>query len=81
MTYEGIEFIIRVGLGRDEWALTIHFPDASESLARSSVVRLTGKRDEVIATAHKRIEGWLTRQQRKASASSSPSPSNSNSSQ
>jgi hypothetical protein len=66
MTYEGIEFVIRAGLGRNEWAVTIHFPDASEPLARSSVVKVTGTRDQAIATAHKRIEGWLTRQERKA---------------
>jgi hypothetical protein len=30
MTYEGIEFVIRAGLGRNEWTVTIHFPDASE---------------------------------------------------
>ena len=40
MTYEGIEAVIRAGLGRNEWAATIHFPDASEPLARSSVVKL-----------------------------------------
>ena len=59
MTYEGIEFVIRAGLGRNEWTVTIHFPDASESLARSSVVKVTGTRDEAIVTAQKRIEGWL----------------------
>jgi hypothetical protein len=32
MIYEGIEFVIRAGLGRNEWAVTIHFPDASEAL-------------------------------------------------
>jgi hypothetical protein len=68
MTYEGIEFVIRAGLGRNEWTVTIHFPDASESLARSSVVKVTGTRE--IVTAQKRIEGWLTRQQRKARAGS-----------
>ena len=71
MTYEGIEFVIRAGLGRNEWTVTIHFPDASKSLARSSVVKVTGTRDEAIVTAQKRIEGWLTRQQRKARAGSS----------
>jgi hypothetical protein len=69
MTYEGIEFVIRAGLGRNEWAVTIHFPDASEPLARSSVVKVTGTRDQAIATAYKRIEGWLTRQERKARSS------------
>ena len=65
MTYHGIEFVVRAGLGRNEWAVTINFPDASEPLARSSVVKFTGTRDEAIATAQKRIETWLTRQQRK----------------
>jgi hypothetical protein len=32
MTYEGIEFAIRAGLGRNEWVATIHFPDAIEPL-------------------------------------------------
>ena len=62
MTYEGIEFVIRAGLGRNEWAVTIHFPDASEPLARSSVVKVTGARDEAIALAHERIYNWLKRQ-------------------
>jgi len=34
------------------------------------VVKVTGTRDEAIVTAQKRIEGWLTRQQRKARAGS-----------
>ena len=74
MTYEGIEFIIRAGLGRNEWTVTIHFPDASNALAESSVVKVTGTRDDAIATAHKRIDGWLTRQKRNARAASAPNP-------
>jgi hypothetical protein len=58
-----------LALCRNEWAVTIEFPDASEPLARSSVVKVTA-RDQEIATAHKRIEGWLTRQQQKARTSS-----------
>jgi hypothetical protein len=30
MNYEGIEFYVRAGLGRNEWVVTIHFPDASD---------------------------------------------------
>jgi len=71
MTYEGIEFVIRAGLGRNEWTVTIHFPDASESLARSSVVKVTGTRDEAIALAHERIHNWLKRQKLTARATSS----------
>jgi hypothetical protein len=53
MTCEGIEFVIRTGLSRNEWAVSIEFPNASDALAGAS----TGTRDEAIATAHKRIEG------------------------
>ena len=27
MTYEDIEFVIRAGLGRNEWILLIYYPD------------------------------------------------------
>ena len=69
MTYEGIEYVIRAGLGRNEWIATIHFPDASEFLARSSVVKVTGTREEAIALAHERIHNWLKRQRLKSNAS------------
>ena len=68
MTYEGIEFVIRAGLGRNEWAVTIHFPGASDALARSSAVKVTGTRGEAIALAHGRICNWLKRQRVKTSA-------------
>jgi hypothetical protein len=67
MTHEGIEFVIRTGLSRNEWAVTIQFPNASDALAGASVVKVTGTRDEAIATAHKRIEGWLKRRRKKGS--------------
>ena len=49
MTYEGIEFAIRAGLGRNDWVATIHFPDTNEPLALSSMVKVTGTREEAIA--------------------------------
>ena len=27
MLYEGVEYVVRASLGRDEWALLIYFPD------------------------------------------------------
>jgi len=45
MNYVGIEYVIRAGFGRNEWTLVISFPDASEALARSSIVKLQGIRD------------------------------------
>jgi hypothetical protein len=70
MNYEGIEYVIRAGLGRNEWAVAIYFPGASESLARSSVVRLQGTRDQAISIAHERIRNWLKRQRLKSGAAS-----------
>ena len=72
MTYEGIEFAIRAGLGRNEWVVTIHFPDASEPLTRSSVVKVTGTRDEAIALTQERIHNWRKRQKLKARAALAP---------
>jgi hypothetical protein len=69
MIYEGIEFVIRAGLGRNEWAVTIHFPDTNDAWARSSVAKVTGTRDESIALAHERIHNWLKRQRLKTNAS------------
>ena len=68
MTYEGIEFAIRAGLGRNEWVATIHFPDANEPLARSSMVKVTGTREEAIALTQDRIRNWRKRQKLKARA-------------
>jgi hypothetical protein len=68
MTHEGIEFVIRAGLGRDQWTVLIYFPDASDALARSSVVRFTGTRDEARAVACRRIDNWLKKQQREGVA-------------
>ena len=51
MTYEGISFEIRAGLGRNEWTLLIAYPDRAEP----SVSQANGSRDDAIATAHKRI--------------------------
>jgi hypothetical protein len=68
MTYEGIEFAIRAGLGPNEWVATIHFPDANEPLPRSSIVKVTGTRDEAIALTQERIHNWWKRQKLKARA-------------
>jgi hypothetical protein len=64
MTYEGIEYAIRTGIGRREWVLLISFPDKAEP----SVSQASGSRGDAIATAHKRIDGWMRRQRKKSSA-------------
>ena len=65
MTHEGIEYVIRARPGRDQWTVLIYFPDASDALARSSVVRFTGARHEASPVACRRIDNWLKEQQRK----------------
>ena len=52
MIYEDIVFVIRAGLGRNEWTLLISFPAKAEP----SVSQASGSRGDAIATAHKRIE-------------------------
>ena len=49
MTYEGIEYAIRAGLGRDEWVLLISFPDNVGS--NPSVVKFSGSRNDALAEA------------------------------
>jgi hypothetical protein len=59
MNYEGIEYVIRAGLGRNEWAVVIYFPSASDAAARSSVLKFQGTREEASSKARKRIRNWL----------------------
>ena len=70
MTYEGIEYAILAGLGRNEWVLLISFPD------NPSVVNFSGVRNDAIAEAKKRIDNWLRRLEKKkrAAVSSKPNP-------
>ena len=64
MNYEGIECEIRAGLGRNEWAIVIYFPDARD--AGSSVVTFQGTREEANSVARRRIRNWLNRQRLKS---------------
>ena len=65
MIYEGIECLIRAGLGRNEWAIVIYFPDANDPFARS-VVTFQGTREEANSVARRRIRNWLKRQRVKS---------------
>jgi hypothetical protein len=67
MTYEGISFEIRAGLGRNEWTFLIAYPDRAEHF----VTQINGSRDDAIAAAHKRIDTWLRKQRRKVLLNSS----------
>ena len=55
MIYEDVEFVIRAGLGRNEWTLLSLFRQSKPSQA-------SGSRGDAIATAHKRLDGWIRRQ-------------------
>ncbi len=70
MNYEGIEYVIRAGLGRNEWTIVISFPDAIEPLTRSSVISFQGTRVEANSEARKRIRKWQKRQRAKSRATS-----------
>jgi hypothetical protein len=66
MTHEDIEFVIRAGLGRDEWVLLISFPDNVGS--NPSVVKFSGSRNDALAEAKKRIDNWVKRLEKKKRA-------------
>jgi hypothetical protein len=68
MSYEGIEYVIRAGLGRNEWTILISFPD--KAWAKSSVVSFQGTREAANSEARKRIRNWLKRQRQKSGAAS-----------
>ena len=71
MNYKGIEYVIRAGLGRNEWTIVISFPDASEPLTWSSVISFQGTREEANSEARKRIRKWQKRQREKSHAPTS----------
>ena len=58
MKYEGIEYVIRASLGRDEWVLLIYYGGND----KPTVVKFSGSRDAANATARQRIDNWIKRQ-------------------
>jgi hypothetical protein len=56
MTCEEIEFVVRAGLGRNEWVLLISFPDNIGG--NPSVVNFSGSQKDALAEAKKRIDNW-----------------------
>ena len=65
MTHEGIEYVIRVGIGRNEWALLIYYPDKTDG--KPVVAKFTGTREAANAVARRKIDNWLKEQKRKPS--------------
>jgi hypothetical protein len=64
MVYEGVEYVVRASLGRDQWTLLIYFPDRADP----TVVKFSGLRDEAGAAARRRIDNWIKRQKTKSGA-------------
>jgi hypothetical protein len=71
MVYEGIKYLIRASLGRNEWALHIYYPDNAGG--KATVSKFTGTPQEATAAARRRIESWLKRQRRRPLGSVRPS--------
>lgn len=69
MTYEGIDYAIRAGLGRNEWVLLLSFPDNVGG--NPSVVNFSGSRNDALAEAKKRINNWMKRLKKKRRAACS----------
>jgi hypothetical protein len=58
MNHNGVEFLILARPGRDQWTVVISYPRSTNS----TKVPFEGSRDEAIAVARARIDGWLKRQ-------------------
>jgi hypothetical protein len=73
MIYRGVEYAIRLGVGRGEWVVAISFPDYADGL-----LRIAGTRERAGSGARRYIREWMQRQRRKARlATDQASPSNS----
>jgi hypothetical protein len=51
MIYEDVEFVIRAGLGRNEWTLLIYYPDNADG--NPTVLQFSGSRHDAIAHRRK----------------------------
>jgi hypothetical protein len=64
MNYEGIEYVVRASLGRDEWVLLIYY-DRDDN---PTVVKFSGSRAAASAAARQRIDNWMKRQEQQKAA-------------
>ena len=67
MTYAGIEYAIRAGVGWNEWVLLISFPDNAGG--GPTALHYSGSRNDALAEGKKRINSWLRRQKKRAPSS------------
>jgi hypothetical protein len=64
MVHKGIQFAIRVGLGRDQWTVLIYYTSATNEGKSATVVRVSGTREKAEAVARGRIDYWLKNQRK-----------------
>ncbi len=58
MYHKGVDFRILARPGHDQWTVVISYPGSTKPTAAS----FEGSRDEAIAVARAKIDGWLKRQ-------------------
>jgi hypothetical protein len=58
MNHNGVDFAILGRPGRDQWTVEISYPGSNKPTATT----FEGSRDEAIAVARAKIDGWLKRQ-------------------
>ena len=58
MNHKGVEFLILARPGRDQWTVVISYPRSADP----TKVPFEGSRDEAVAVARAKIDGWLKRQ-------------------
>ena len=63
MTYEGVEYVVRIGIGRS-LALLIYYPDKADD--KPVVIKVAGTRDDANALARRKIREWLKNKKRTA---------------
>jgi hypothetical protein len=63
MVYQGIKYLIRASLGRNEWALHIYYPDNADG--KATVSKFTGTPQEATAAGRRKIATWLREQKRR----------------
>ena len=52
MNYEGVEYVVRASLGRDQWTLLIYYSDTNNA----TVVKFSGTIDEAV---RQRVDGSM----------------------
>ena len=58
MNHKGVDFLILARPGRKNWTVVISYPESTKPTAAT----FEGSRDEAIAIARAKIDGWLKRQ-------------------